>query len=540
MSTKTTMEATGLYSQEHIHAQIQKIFRCSVFSVSDILRRFLSYIIDETLAGRSNTIKEYTIAVNVLNKPVNFKPQHDAIVRIHAGRLRRALNYYYKEAGLADDIEISVPKGSYVPVFRNKCLKISDQEPDSSPFHVENMPETITIAVMPFSTLETDISRQAFTDNLGQQLSAELGRFPDFSVISYYTTQRLNSENRDIQELTNQFGAQYVITGNVQFAAKKLRVAIQLTETFSGAQIWAEIFRHNYSSSGLFEVGDDIVSSIIAVTGDFNGIIIQQSSRGLTKSKTGIPYLTTHSWYNSFYSRFNAEAFRNAFAAMEYAVERNPADELAWAFYGQLSLLAFLFNENTRESPVVQGLRSARVSLRINPHSQYGHLALALAYIHLHNRQSALDTLEYTITLNPNAAGITGICGCLMIAAGEYERGIELIRTSMSRNKSYPPLFKLFIGLYHFKQKEYALALACSDEMAIPAMDMNTILRTAILSQMGQNTGEDIRSKSPKNNSSNESWISKEFLDKLLLDQDLAEQIFKGFRTSKASFLTVA
>ena len=50
-------------------------------------------------AGRSNTIKEYTIAVNVLNKPVSFKPQHDAIVRIHAGRLRRALNYYYKEPG---------------------------------------------------------------------------------------------------------------------------------------------------------------------------------------------------------------------------------------------------------------------------------------------------------------------------------------------------------------------------------------------------------------------------------------------------------
>src|SRR4051812_3340135 len=210
MSTKTTMEATGLYSQEHIHVQIQKIFRCSVFSVSDILRRFLSYIIEETLAGRSNTIKEYTIAVNVLNKPVSFKPQHDAIVRIHAGRLRRALNYYYKEAGLADDIEISVPKGSYVPVFKNKQFELSNQEQDSKPFHLENTPETIRVAVMPFSTFETDISRQAFTDNLGQQLSAELGRFPDISIISYYTTQRLNSRNRDIQQLANQFGAQYV------------------------------------------------------------------------------------------------------------------------------------------------------------------------------------------------------------------------------------------------------------------------------------------------------------------------------------------
>jgi TolB-like protein len=534
------MEATGLYSQERIHVQIQKIFRCSVFSVSDILRRFLSYIIEETLAGRSNTIKEYTIAVNVLNKPVSFKPQHDAIVRIHAGRLRRALNYYYKEAGLADDIEISVPKGSYVPVFKNKQFELSNQEQDSKPFHLENTPETIRVAVMPFSTFETEISRQAFTDNLGQQLSAELGRFPDISIISYYTTQRLNSRNRDIQQLANQFGAQYVITGSVQFTARKLRVAIQLSETYSGAQIWTETFRRNYSSSGLFEIGDNIVSSIIDVMGDFNGVIIQQSSGGLTKSKTGISYLTTHSWYNSFYSTFNAETFKNAYAAMEYAVEQNPSDEMAWAFYGQLSLLAFLFNQNTRESPVVLGLRSARLSLKINPRSQYGHIALAMAYIHLHNRQSALDTLEYTLTLNPNAAGITGICGCVMIAAGEYKRGIELIRNSISRNKSYPPLFKLFIGLCHLKQKEYALALACSDEMAIPDMDMNTIFRTAVLSQMGQNTREDILSNPSGNDSLNESWISKEFLNKLLLDQDLAEQIYNGFRTSKVSFLTVA
>ena len=102
MSTTVSSNTIGLFSDDEVHEQIQRIFDCPAFSVSDILRRFLSYIVDETLYGRSNTIKEYTIAVNVLNKPVSFKPQHDAIVRIHAGRLRRALNYYYKEQGIGD------------------------------------------------------------------------------------------------------------------------------------------------------------------------------------------------------------------------------------------------------------------------------------------------------------------------------------------------------------------------------------------------------------------------------------------------------
>jgi TolB-like protein len=539
MSTKTIAGTSESFSEDLIYAQLHKIFLCPEFAVSDILRRFLTYIIDETLGGRSNTIKEYTIAINVLNKPVSFKPQQDAIVRIHAGRLRRALNYYYKEPGIADEIEITVPKGSYVPVFINKSLKISGPEPEPKPVQ-EMLTDSITLAVMPFRTFETDISRQAFTDNLGQQLCAEFGRFPDFSVISYYTTQQLTFRNRDVQEIATQFGARFMITGNVQFEAKRLRVAVQLTETHSGAQIWTELHHRNYNSSNLFEVGDNIISSVIAVLGDFNGIIIQQMSRGLTKSKSGTAYLTTQSWYNIFYSRFNEEVFRKAYAAMQYATEKNPSDELAWAFLGQLSLLAFLFDQPTGEHPVVQGLRTARTALKINPLSQHGHIALAMAHISLQNRQAGLDELDHTISLNPNAVGIMGICGCLMIVAGEYDRGIELIRNSMSRNKSYPAMFKFFLSLYHFKQKEYALALASSDEMVVPDFGLNIILRVATLSHMGRKAEADILVKSLKNHSFNKTWISKEFLNRFLLDEDLVDQIYKGFNFSKIPFLTVA
>ena len=221
MSTKTILGSSESFSEDLIHAQLQKIFLCPVFAVSEILRRFLSYIIEETLGGRSNTIKEYTIAVNVLNKPISFKPQQDAIVRIHAGRLRRALNYYYKEPGVADEIEISVPKGSYVPVFANKFLNTLSPEPETQPVQQERPTDSISLAVMPFRTFETDISRQAFTDNLGQQLSAEFGRFPDFFVISYYTTQQFTFRNRDTREIATHFGAQYMITGNVQFECQE-------------------------------------------------------------------------------------------------------------------------------------------------------------------------------------------------------------------------------------------------------------------------------------------------------------------------------
>src|SRR4030095_1560150 len=98
--TVTQTSDKGLrFSREAIERQLAKIFQFPVFTESAILRRFLEFIVGQTLAGNENCVKEYTIAINVLGKPVYFKPQENCIVRIHAGRLRRALNRYYDESG---------------------------------------------------------------------------------------------------------------------------------------------------------------------------------------------------------------------------------------------------------------------------------------------------------------------------------------------------------------------------------------------------------------------------------------------------------
>src|SRR6476620_10252975 len=110
--TNPQISSDTCFSNDAINQQLQKILLDPIFSVSDILKRFLSFIVEETFAGHSNQLKEYTIGVKVLNKPIGFNPQQDAVVRIHAGRLRRALNQYYKNAGAAESLRLSIPKGS--------------------------------------------------------------------------------------------------------------------------------------------------------------------------------------------------------------------------------------------------------------------------------------------------------------------------------------------------------------------------------------------------------------------------------------------
>src|SRR5262249_39716527 len=111
---------------------------------------------------------------------------------------------------------------------------------------------------------------------------------------------------------------------------------------------------------------------------------------------------------------------------------------------------------------------------------------------------------------------------------------------SMKRNKSYPALFQFFTSLYHFKLKEYAMAYSSFDESTLPEFGMSIILRVASLSLMGRKTEADLLAKTLKSHSLNKAWISKEFLNRFLLDEDLVDQIHKGFKSSKISLLTVA
>jgi hypothetical protein len=86
------------------------------FSDSPQLSSFLSFIVEETLQGRGDDLKGYSIATLALNRPISFDPQTDPIVRVQAGRLRQAMAEY--EVAFPDDtVVIALDKGVYAPRF---------------------------------------------------------------------------------------------------------------------------------------------------------------------------------------------------------------------------------------------------------------------------------------------------------------------------------------------------------------------------------------------------------------------------------------
>ena len=75
----------------------------------------------ETLAGRADRLKGYTIGTAVFERDASFDSQADPVVRTEAGWLRRALERYYLVAGQDDPVLLEVPKGGYVSIFSRRA-----------------------------------------------------------------------------------------------------------------------------------------------------------------------------------------------------------------------------------------------------------------------------------------------------------------------------------------------------------------------------------------------------------------------------------
>jgi hypothetical protein len=99
---------------------LDRILRSGALNRAPKLILFLRYICEMQLAGRTDAIKEYSIAVEALGRCGDFDQKKDSIVRVEAYRLRKRLAEYYEAAGAEDPMEILLPPGSYVPVFRRR------------------------------------------------------------------------------------------------------------------------------------------------------------------------------------------------------------------------------------------------------------------------------------------------------------------------------------------------------------------------------------------------------------------------------------
>ena len=135
--------------------------------LSERNRRFLSFVVNQTVAGHADRIKAYLIGVDVFGRDETFDPNVDPIVRIEATRLRSALTAHYETSGAGMPVRISMPPGSYVPLF--------SWSPGAARTGMENRAEPTHTAVVikdrtARSDSETALRGELFADALAVRL----------------------------------------------------------------------------------------------------------------------------------------------------------------------------------------------------------------------------------------------------------------------------------------------------------------------------------------------------------------------------------
>lgn len=100
-----------------IHPELERILESRMLRESQQLRHLLRYIVEETIEGRKDGLKEYILGRQVFHRPPDYDPRNDAIVRVQASLLRKRLAAYYEDPGRESKLRIELPRGGYVPRF---------------------------------------------------------------------------------------------------------------------------------------------------------------------------------------------------------------------------------------------------------------------------------------------------------------------------------------------------------------------------------------------------------------------------------------
>src|SRR5215471_18417089 len=173
-----------------VAAALQRLLASSQFAGSPRARRFVRFVVEATLGGLGDSLKEYVLGVEVFDRAASFDPRTDSIVRVEAVKLRKRLQAYYRGAGRRDPVIISIPKGGYVPQFRLRSNNGPACRParfvvSSGAASVKNRlsgdpQRRIMLAVLPFEDLSGNEEDEYFSDGLTEELITELGRMnPD-------------------------------------------------------------------------------------------------------------------------------------------------------------------------------------------------------------------------------------------------------------------------------------------------------------------------------------------------------------------------
>ncbi len=484
------VDRSGIQATD-VRAQLQRIVTASDFEASDRNRRFLSFVVDKSLSGDAAHIKAYTIATSVFGRGQDFDPQIDSIVRIEAGRLRRALENYYLRSGADDPIEISIPKGSYCPKF---VPRAADDRKDS-PLRVDPPVSRGTAArsgrrifVAPFEEEEGTEVRPNFTHGLMRQIIVGLTRFTDLFVFGPNTTFGTGPYVDRVRPRAD-LEADFILTGGTSLSSTQFSIEVMLIDAIDGQCLWGETFNRQLEPGEILRLRDEVANSVVRTLAQPYGIL---SSKALDVDGDHPERMSSYDCvarFHTYWRTYDREMFEPVRVGLEQAIATDPGYAEAFACLSQIYTNAARFGEDVSHAtkdPLKRARDLALRAIELTPGSSRGHHALGLAFWFSGNLSGSLEALEKGLALNPNDSEIMADLGLRRTMRMDWDRGVPLLEESYARNPAQPSPHRVGLVLNHLAHDRDEAAFDEARRIDAPQVVYGHLLTAVAAARLGR------------------------------------------------------
>src|ERR1700746_2276355 len=477
-----------------VRDQLARVVNSPGFVSSIRLCRFLTHIVNRTIDGDIDSLKEFSIAMEVFDRTSEYDPNIDAIVRVEARRLRAKLKAYYEEGpGTVDPVLIGLRPGSYVPVFR-----WLDAQPAK---HREGIgaalsPGRICMAVLPFVNMSPEPEQDFFCDGISEEITNSLTRVSGLNVIARTSAFHFKGANIDIREVGQRLGADLIIEGSVRKAGEQLRITAQMIQSESGHHVWSETFRRELKD--VFAIQEEIAQSVA----DLLRLHIPEVQEAVRPSAPTPEAYTAYLRARFLIHQQSPETLHAALEQLRRLTETYPDCALAYSGMAAASgLLAqfgvvsgrdvypevkanaergYALNPESGDTCTVLGaLRSwfehrwdeadkmFDRALELQPSHAPAHMFRAMALLCQGDIKAAESGLRRSTELDPLSASDCARMAYLHYVKGDYPSAEEHLRKSFELDRDYPEA-RLYEGLLHFQQQRYGAVIQCLSTSVSP------------------------------------------------------------------------
>ena len=524
----------GVPPADEVRQELQRVLASDGFDASERNRRFLSYVVEETLAGRADCIKAYTIALAAFDRGDDFDPLSDPIVRIEAGRLRRSLDHYYLTKGLSDPVRIDIPKGAYVAAFTYRDTSWQEASPSTSAPpaaspspQIERKPGVAgagdrwrwgivaavaalvvlvaayagseawrhhrgpsvaessrgpSVLVMPFQNTGGDAAQDYIARGLTFEIINLLTRYNELFIFGLETSFSAGDSAEAVR-------ADYVLSASVQSANDKVKVSAILSESRTGQTVWSQDFERDLTTASLLEIESDIAGQLAGAIAQPYGIVFNRTAAEIvSKPAKSLKSYECVVRFRQQWRERDPRDYENLRGCLEQTIRADPDYARAYSSLALLDIDSYRFGFGKGKiavDPLKEALELSRKSLELDPDNSEGYLSLMTTYWFMHDPGKSIETAERGLALNPHNTDLLADLGFRYAQMEQWDRSRRLIAEALARNPKTPSGYRVATFHYYYMHGDYKAALDEIMQVKTPFVLYGHIWRAMAYAQLG-------------------------------------------------------